>query len=211
APDPAGGNQPLMFNSAALVSPQGQWEARYDKIHLVPWGEYVPAKDVFTFANKLTKESGDFTHGRRRILLEAGGQRLGTFICYESIFPDEVRQFAAQGAQVFVNISNDGWFGPGAAPRQHLNMARMRAIENGRWVLRDTNSGITASIDPLGRVVDRAPSGVAASLDAPYSLIQETTFYTRHGDWFPWLCAIISLLALVARLPLRRHSRTDRG
>lgn len=211
APDPAGGNQPLLFNSAALVSPQGQWAGRYDKIHLVPWGEYVPAKDLLSFANKLTRESGDFTHGRRRILLEAGGQRLGVFICYESIFPDEVRQFAAQGAQVFVNISNDGWFGDTSAPRQHLNMARMRAIENGRWVLRDTNSGITSSIDPLGRVVDRAPRGVSAWLDAPYALVSETTFYTRHGDWFPWLCAIISLLALVASLPLRRHSRTSRG
>ena len=209
APDPAGGNVPLMFNSAALVSPQGQWAARYDKIHLVPWGEYVPAKDVFTFASKLTKESGDFTHGHRRILLEAGGQRLGTFICYESIFPDEVRQFAAQGGQVFVNISNDGWFGPGSAPRQHLNMARMRAIENGRWLLRDTNSGITASIDPLGRVVDRAPSGVADQLDAPYALVSETTFYTRHGDWFPWLCAIISMGALLLRIPLRRRAQRD--
>ncbi|HXZ28829.1 MAG TPA: apolipoprotein N-acyltransferase [Terriglobales bacterium] len=205
-PDPAGGNLPLMFNSAALVAPRGEWAGRYDKIHLVPWGEYVPAKDLFSFASKLTKESGDFTPGRRRLLLEAGGQRLGTFICYESIFPDEVRQFAAQGAQVFVNISNDGWFGPGSAPGQHLNMARMRAIENGRWLLRDTNSGITASIDPLGRVVDRAPRGVAAWLDAPYALVPETTFYTRHGDWFPWLCAIISLGALLFSFPLPRRA-----
>ena len=86
-----------------------------------------------------------------------GDSQAGIFICYESIFPDEVRQFASNGAEFFVNISNDGWYGEGGAPRQHLNMARMRAVENNRWLLRDTNTGITAVIDPYGRVVAEAP------------------------------------------------------
>src|SRR6266849_3147473 len=128
-----------IFNSAALVSPTGDWPARYDKIHLVPFGEYVPFKSLFSFAGGLTKEVGDFSRGVSRAPLEAGDQKLGAFICYESIFPDDVRQFAANGAQVFVNISNDGWYGDSGAYAQHLKQARMRAVENARWLLRDTN------------------------------------------------------------------------
>ena len=96
------------YNSGVLVSPQGEWVSRYDKVHLVPFGEYVPFKRIFAFAGGLTKEVGDFTPGESRTPLEAGGSKLGVFICYESIFPDEVRQFAANGAQVLANISNDG-------------------------------------------------------------------------------------------------------
>ena len=125
----------------------------------------------------------------------------------ESIFPGEVRKFAANGAQLFVNISNDEWFGHSAAPVQHLNQARMRAVENRRWLLRSTNSGITASIDPYGRVVDRAPRDVLTSFSAPFGLVTQNTFYTRHGDWFCWLCVIISLAALVIGAPWRNLRR----
>ncbi|HTK96365.1 MAG TPA: apolipoprotein N-acyltransferase, partial [Terriglobales bacterium] len=130
-----------LYNSAALVTPAGTWTARYDKVHLVPFGEYVPFKSVFGFAEKLTRAVGDFSPGTQRTVFAAGGQKVGVFICYESVFPDEIREFARNGAQVFVNISNDGWFGEYGAPGQHLNMARMRAIENERWVLRATNTG----------------------------------------------------------------------
>jgi apolipoprotein N-acyltransferase len=187
------------LNSAALIAPDGAWTARYDKIHLVPFGEYVPFQSVFFFVQKITKEAGDFARGRERTVFPAGGYKLGVFICYESVFPDEVRLFAANGAQLFANISNDEWFGPWGAPAQHLNMVRMRAIENQRWVLRATNSGITVSIDPYGRVVSRALRNVRATLEAPFGLERDTTFYTRHGDWFAWGCAIISLLAFVLR------------
>src|SRR6266480_2621624 len=125
-----------VYNSAALVSPAGEWVGRYDKVHLVPFGEYVPFKRVFSFAGGLTKEVGDFARGTSRAPLDAGGTKLGVFICYESIFPDEVRQFAALGAQVLVNISNDGWYGDSGAYAQHLRQARMRAVENSRWLLR---------------------------------------------------------------------------
>ncbi|MBV8476199.1 MAG: apolipoprotein N-acyltransferase, partial [Acidobacteria bacterium] len=125
------------FNSAVLVSPDGQWVSRYDKVHLVPFGEYVPFEKLLAFAGGLTKEVGDFRAGTSREPLDAGGVKLGVFICYESIFPDEVRQFARNGAQVFVNISNDGWYGDSGAYAQHLNQSRMRAIENRRWLLLD--------------------------------------------------------------------------
>jgi apolipoprotein N-acyltransferase len=151
----------------------------------------------------LTQQVGDFSHGTSREPLDAGGSRLGVFICYESIFPDEVRQLAANGAQVFVNISNDGWYGDSGAYAQHLKQARMRAIENERWLLRDTNTGVTAAIDPYGRIVATVPRKVRTVLRAPYALSNVTTFYTAHGDWFAYLCAIISLLALLRRLPFR--------
>jgi len=188
-----------VFNSASLVGPTGDWIARYDKIHLVPFGEYLPFPSLFAFAGGLTKEVGAFEHGVSRKPLNAGGTQLGVFICYESVFPDEVRQFADNGAQVFVNISNDGWYGDSGAYAQHLNQTRMRAIENNRWLLSATDTGVTASIDPWGRVVARIPRKERKALVAPYALTSVTTFYTRHGDWFAYGCAIISIGALLMR------------
>ena len=190
---------PDIYNSASVIAPTGAWTERYNKIHLVPFGEYVPFAKLFGFASGLTRQIGTFARGKSREPLDVGDTKAGVFICYESIFPDEVRQFAKNGAEVFVNVSNDGWYGEGGAPRQHLNMARMRAVENDRWLLRDTNTGITAVIDPFGRVVAEAPRNQRTALQAAYSLELSTTFYTRHGDWFPLVCAIIALLGLLLR------------
>jgi len=195
----SGGESSQIFNSAALVSPQGEWVGRYDKMHLVPFGEYLPFPQVFAFAGGLTKEVGEFQRGASRTPLDAGGQRLGMFICYESIFPDEVRQGPLQGAQVLVNISNDGWYGDSGAWKQHLQQTQMRAIENGRWLLAATNTGMTASVDPYGRIVAATPRKVRTALAAPYALSSSTSFYTRHGDWFAYLCAIISAGVVVMR------------
>ena len=197
-----------IYNSASLVSPSGEWTGRYDKVHLVPFGEYVPFRRVFAFASGLTQNVGDFAAGSSRMPLEADGTKLGVFICYESVFPDEVREFAANGAQVFVNISNDGWYGDSGAYAQHLQQARMRAVENARWLLRDTNTGVTATIDPYGRVAASIPRKLRTALRASYGLSSETTFYTRHGDWFAYGCAIISLAALAAGLLRRKKLET---
>jgi apolipoprotein N-acyltransferase len=195
-----------VYNSAVLLSPGGAVVQRYDKVHLVPWGEYIPFSWAFGFAKSLTHEVGTFVPGSaERMPLEVGEHRYGVFICYESVFPQEVRQFAAHGAEVFVNISNDGWYGDSGAPWQHLNMARMRAVENHRWLLRCTNTGVTSAIDPLGRVVAAAPRNQRLVLDAPYGLERETTFYTRYGDWFPILCAIISITGLLWRDHVGAH------
>jgi apolipoprotein N-acyltransferase len=188
-----------LFNSAVLIGPDGNVQSRYDKVHLVPFGEYVPFRNLLSFAKSLTAEVGNFVPGGDRIPLIVNNKPAGVFICYESVFPNEIRMFAARGAQVFINISNDGWFGMTGAPEQHLNMARMRAIENGRWLLRATNTGITASIDPLGRVVAVAPRNQRTTLQAPYSYVEEVTFYTHYGDWFPIGCAIISIVGLFVR------------
>jgi apolipoprotein N-acyltransferase len=189
----------LMFNSAAIVGPTGEWTGRYDKVHLVPFGEYLPFPSLFSFAGGLSKEVGEFQPGNSREPLLAGDTKLGVFICYESVFPDDIRHFADQGAQVFVNISNDGWYGDSGAWSQHVNQTRMRAIENERWILSAANTGLTASIDPYGRIVVRAPRKERTTQVAPYALTYVTTFYSRHGDWFAMLCAIISLGALIER------------
>jgi apolipoprotein N-acyltransferase len=181
------------YNSAIVVGADGARVGRYDKIHLVPFGEYIPFKNLLFFAHKLTGRVSDFARGDERKVFRVGGHRYGIFICYESVFADEVRQFARLGAEVLVNISDDGWYGDTSAPWQHLNMARMRAIENRRWLLRDTNNGITAVIDPYGRVRQSIPRHRTDALPAGFGFRDDITFYTAHGDVFGWACALLSL------------------
>jgi len=198
--DPAG-----IYNSAVLVDAKGSVAGRYDKIHLVPFGEYVPYRNLFFFADHLTRQVGDFTRGRNRPVFRTGGHTFGVFICYESVFADEVRLFAKYGAQVLVNISDDGWYGDTSAPWQHLNMARMRAIENDRWILRDTNNGVTTVIDPKGRVTLSAPRHTLASLVARYGYRSDLTFYTRYGDVFAYFCCVVSGVAIISGMLFRRR------
>jgi apolipoprotein N-acyltransferase len=197
AGDPS--RQPDIYNSASLIAPNGAWIQRYDKIHLVPFGEYIPFEKALFFAKALTHEIGTFGRGSQRTPLDLGDYKVGAVICYESVFPNEVRHFVLNGAEVLANLSNDGWYGNTSAPRQHLNMARMRTIENNRWLLLDTNNGITAFIDPNGRIVAESPRDHRTALEGAYSLIEGTTFYTRHGDWFAFLCAIITLTGVALR------------
>jgi apolipoprotein N-acyltransferase len=181
------------YNSALVVGADGARVGRYDKIHLVPFGEYVPFQRLLFFAHKLTGRVSRFTRGDERKVFRLNGHRYGVFICYEAVFADEVRQFARLGAEVLVNISDDGWYGDTSAAWQHLNMARMRAIENRRWLLRDTNTGITAAIDPYGRVRQSIPRHALDALPAQFGFRDDITFYTAHGDVFGWLCAILGL------------------
>jgi apolipoprotein N-acyltransferase len=186
------------FGSAAVFDSDGNYVGRYDKIHRVPWGEYVPYKQLFFFAGKLIANIGNMQPGTQHSTFDLNGHKVGIFICYESIFGDEVRQFALNGADVFVNISDDGWYGDSGAPWQHLDMARMRAIENHRWILRDTNTGVTTSIDPHGRTAFAAPRHVRAAFVLPFDYRSDITFYTRHGDWFAWICAVATTVLLLA-------------
>ncbi len=198
--------------SAMVYTADGNEAGRYDKIHLVPFGEYVPFARLFFFAHKLTGKVSAFTPGTERktfLLASQDGamHRYGIFICYESVFADEVRQFARRGAEVFVNTSDDGWYGDTSAPWQHLNMARMRAIENRRWILRDTNSGVTAAIDPYGRVRQSIPRHRVDELPAEFGFNDDITFYTAHGDLFAWLCAVASVGFIVGTGRWHRRSR----
>jgi apolipoprotein N-acyltransferase len=188
------------LNSAVLLRPDGAIVDRYDKINLVPFGEFVPG--IFGFVNRITQEAGDFAPGSRIVIFPMDSHRLGVFICYESVFPDEVRQFVKGGANLLINISNDGYFGHSAAREQHLEIARMRAVENDRWLIRSTNDGITAVIAPDGGVDERLPMYRETTAAVHFAFRDGTTFYTEHGDWFAWGCLIAALIALVlSQLP----------
>jgi apolipoprotein N-acyltransferase len=202
------------YNSALIVSAQGDRVGRYDKIHLVPFGEYIPFKNLLFFAHKLTGRVSGFSRGAdhkvfRLSTPDGGTHRYGVFICYEAVFADEVREFSELGAEVLVNISDDGWYGDTSAPWQHLNMARMRAIENRRWILRDTNNGVTAAIDPYGRVRQSIPRHQTDALPARFGFRDDVTFYSAHGDLFAWGCVLASLgvLGWAARTRIRVRLR----
>jgi apolipoprotein N-acyltransferase len=212
------------YNSAFVVDADGKMVGRYDKIHLVPFGEYIPFQNLLTFAHKLTGRVSSFTRGNEHRVFQldtqsGGRHRYGVFICYEAVFADEVRQLARNGAEVLVNISDDGWYGDTSAPWQHFNMARMRAVENRRWLLRDTNTGVTAAIDPYGRVRQSIPRHQVDALPAEFAFRDGITFYTAHGDVFGWVCALLSLGSLgLAGAKLMKSSglvdaprRRDRG
>ncbi len=165
---------------------------RYDKINLVPFGEFVPAP--FGFVNRITSEAGDFAPGSRIVVFNTGGHRIGAFICYESAFPDLVHQFTLNGAQVLMNLSNDGYFGTSAALEQHLSLVRMRAAENRRWLLRATNDGITVVVDPAGRVTERLPAFEEIAATMKYNFSDDLSPYVRYGDWFAWACLVVGLV-----------------
>jgi len=194
--DPATKRGYEQYNSAVFIQPDGSFAGRYDKMHLVPFGEYTPYKQWLTFAGNLLQDVGVLDPGKRRTVFTTGGHTYGTFICYESSFGDEVRHFANLGAEVLVNISDDGWYGDTSAAWEHLNIVRMRAIENHRWVLRATNTGVTAAIDPYGRVTVAAPRHQRTSLRVGFNYEHDVTFYSAHGDLFAYLCVLLAAIGL---------------
>jgi apolipoprotein N-acyltransferase len=183
-------HQPL--NSAVLLGPQGNVIGRYDKVNLVPFGEFIPP--LFGFVNRITQDAGDFAPGSSVKVLDAGADKLGVFICYESAFPDFVRKFTASGATVLFNLSNDAYFGHSAAREQHLLLVRMRAVENARYIVRATNDGITASIDPAGRIIQELPRYREAVGLMPFRSATTLTPFVRYGDWFAWSCLLVGVL-----------------
>jgi apolipoprotein N-acyltransferase len=186
------------LNSALLMGADGVAISRYDKVNLVPFGEFVPWP-FGLLTKKVSTEAGDFEAGKRVIVSSVANHRIGTFICYESVFPGYIRKFAASGAEALFNISNDSWFGKSAARYQHLQIVRMRAAENARWILRATDNGMTTVIDPAGRVVRTTQEYTELAARFQYRYRQDQTFYTRHGDWFVAFCALLAAGVLIGR------------
>jgi apolipoprotein N-acyltransferase len=183
------------YNSAAMLNAFGQRTFSYDKMHLVPFGEYEPFPFIHQVVASVSQEVGGFHKGKNRSVgMLTNGSKFSVFICYEAIYPGEIRDFTARGAQLLINISNDGWFGTSAAAEQHLRMARVRAVENRRWLLRDTNSGISASVDPYGNVTRVMHRDVRNSADLPYDFRTDRTLYVRFNDWFAWMCVLVSAI-----------------
>jgi apolipoprotein N-acyltransferase len=194
------------YNTAILVDPAGRRVFSYDKIHLVPFGEYVPLRRWLSFADKLTVEVGEFQPGSSYAVGDLPGGSFGVFICYEAVYPDEVRQFVKNGARLLINISNDGWLQNSGGGEQHLAMALVRAAENRRWLLRATNTGVTASIDPYGRIVARFTPEVRGLFRAPYGYRKDLTLYARWGDWFAWFCVAAAVTSLLGSVFRRKES-----
>ncbi|MBE0504164.1 MAG: apolipoprotein N-acyltransferase [Desulfuromonadales bacterium] len=172
------------LNSAFLLGPQGETLGRGDKVHLVPFGEYVPLKKVLPFVNKLVEGIGDFSAGIIQPL-RLGEHRIGILVCYEGIFPELARAYVNQGSDLLVNVTNDAWYGHSSAPYQHLSMARFRAIENRIWLARAANTGISAFIDPTGLIIGATPIFVTLSTTAKVGLGSRPTLYRSIGDALP--------------------------
>lgn len=189
------------YNSAAMLNEFGQRNFSYDKMHLVPFGEYEPFPLIHHVVTSVSEEVGGFRKGTERAVGKfPNGNTFSVFICYEAIYPGEVREFAARGAELFINISNDGWFGTSQAAEQHLRMARVRAVENRRWLVRDTNSGISASVDPYGNMVRVMQRDSRDSADLYYDFRTDETLYSRWGDWFAWMCVVVSVILVLLTL-----------
>lgn len=188
-----------VYNRAYLINAQGQAAGYYDKAQLVPFGEFLPPWLALDFLKPLLQGVGDFTPGKAISPLRTGNLALGPLICYESIFPEIARQRVADGANVLVNISNDGWFGDSAAPEQHLQLAVMRAVEQGRWLLRSTNTGISAVIDHRGRIVMRGEQFKAQSLAACARRLEGLTPFHHVQPWLHW--AALGLLLVLCLMP----------
>lgn len=172
------------LNSAFLLDAKGATLGRGDKVHLVPFGEYVPLKKLLPFVNKLVEGIGDFSAGTIQPL-RLGATRIGLLVCYEGIFPELARAYVNQGSDLLVNVTNDAWYGQSSAPYQHLSMARFRAIENRIWLVRAANTGISAFIDPGGRIGGATPIFVTLSTTAKVGLGSRPTLYRRLGDALP--------------------------
>jgi apolipoprotein N-acyltransferase len=189
----------VSFNSAFLLTPDAAVAGRYDKIHLVPYGEYVPLKELLFFVNKMVEGIGDFRPGKGISLMPLPASPFGVLICYEIIFPDLTRRFVKQGAGFLVTITNDAWFGNTGAPYQHFSMAVVRAIENKRWVARAANTGISGIISPTGTIQAASTVFTEAFLTGSIHPLQIITFYTRYGDIFALsLCAVAFALLTAA-------------
>ena len=200
-PTPGPLRKPKYFNSAFLIQPTGSVGGVYRKMHLVPFGEYVPLENLLWFAGPLVEQVGGFSPGETLTIFHLREGRFSTGICYEVVYPEPTRAAVLQGSQLLTTITNDAWFGTSSAPRQHLDMARMRAIETGRWLARAANTGITATVDPYGRIRQQTALFQDAVLVDDVRLLDGTTPYVRIGDVCPWagLVASLALLGLGVR------------
>jgi apolipoprotein N-acyltransferase len=195
ATDPARPNR--LWNSAFLVS-SGRTIGHYDKIRLVPFGEYVPLRQVLFFAEKLVRAVGEFEFGTNDFPL-GGKHKYGPAICYEIVYPQITRSQIRNGADVLVTITNDAWYDGTSAPAQHLWQARLRAVEGNRYLLRAATTGISAFIDPTGRMLETIPMGRDGTIYATFEPRTEMTPYVRFGDWFAWTACAGVVLALIFR------------
>lgn len=186
------------YNAAFLVRADGSTGGVYRKMHLVPFGEYVPMKTLLFFASPLVEQVSDYSAGTDAALLPVRGHLVSTAICYEIVYPDLVRRFVRGGSELLTTITNDAWFGRTSAPYQHFEQAAMRAIEEGRYLVRSANTGVSGVVDPYGRVLAESAIFQRVVLLGDARFLHVTTIYARIGDAFAYASAVITILFLVA-------------
>ena len=196
----AGGVPTRYYNSAYLVRADGSTGEAYRKMHLVPFGEYVPLRRLLFFAAPLVEAVSDFSAGESPVLMSIQGHLISTAICYEVVYPDLVRRFVAAGSELLTTITNDAWFGNTSAPYQHFAQASMRAIENGRYLIRAANTGISGVVDPYGRVLVESRLFEPAVVTGTVYYRTERTLYTRIGDAFAYVAALATVALLLFRI-----------
>ena len=197
-------NRTHFQNSAYLLSPQGELLGKYDKVHLVPYGEYVPLRRFFPFVEKLAVGIGDFLPGEGFEPLSLDGERAGILICYEAIFPEISRAYREKGASFLVNLTNDAWFGKSSAPYQHLAITTFRAVENRLFIIRAANTGISAFIAPTGEILSRTRLFETTVLEGILHVMEGRTFYSRFGDLFVYLC--MAFFVMICIITQRRKT-----
>ena len=191
------GGRERYYNSAFYLDGNGSLKGIYDKIHLVPFGEYIPLGHVLSFIGTISRDVGEFDPGRDPLIIPIGGHPSNAIVCFEAIFPELVRRFCEKGSQLIVNLTNDGWYGKSSAPYQHLAIARLRAVENRRYLIRAANTGFSALIEPSGRIQTSSGLFQEVTCEGRFAFLSEKTFYTRYGNVLVFLCAIILIAALV--------------
>jgi apolipoprotein N-acyltransferase len=202
---------PRYYNAAFLVGPDGRTLATYRKIHLVPFGEYVPLKQVFFFAAPLVEAVSDFSPGDKAVLLPLGGHPVSTAICFEVVYPELVRRFVTAGSQLLTTITNDAWFSRSSAAYQHFDQAAVRSIEEGRYLVRSANTGISGIVDPYGRVLAQSRLFESAVLTGQVRMLTGLTLYARIGDLVAYVALVLTLAALGSAIVFDvRHRSEDR-
>ncbi len=194
-----------IYNSALLIQKGPKLAGAYFKHHLVPYGEYIPLKEVIPFIGKLTDQMGEFVEGDEYNLLQSGAAKIGVLICYEDIFPSIAATLTKNGANLLVNLTNDAWYGDSSALPQHLSFSAFRAIENRRSVVRATNTGMTASFDAVGKIWARAESFEQKIVYDQVPLMNYRSFYSQYGDLFAYACLAISGLLMLGSLVCRKN------
>jgi apolipoprotein N-acyltransferase len=191
------GPQPMLYNAAFLVAPDGQTAAVYRKIHLVPWGEFIPLKRWLFFVSPLVDSFTDFSPGTSMVMLPVGSHLTSTAICYEVVYPSLVRQAVEGGSELLTTITNDAWYGHSSAPYQHFALASMRAIEQGRYLARAANTGISGVIDPYGRIVRQSGIFEQETLVEQVRFLTVRTIYSRIGDVIAYVAIAMVAIGLI--------------
>lgn len=204
----AAGTPPRIYNAAFMLKADGTLGGVYRKVHLVPFGEYVPMQSVLFFAAPLVEAVSNFSPGARVNTLPLGDAAVSTAICYEVVYPALIREGVLEGSELLTTITNDAWFGRSSAPWQHFNMAAMRAIEQGRYLVRSANTGVSGVVDPYGRVLMASDLFVEGAWTADVRLLDGLTIYGRTGDLIVWLSIAVTVVAL---LPIGRRGKARPG